>query len=95
MGNVDSGDLVRVPKNLDREILVHVRYRFGMTVVAGTRKRGSLLRGFAAAGDWGRHLSAGPSAKQQGKGCFDRGKRALPVADFHCQLPPTVAIGIF
>jgi hypothetical protein len=47
---VDDGDLARVLKNLDREIPMHVRYRFGMTVVGGTRKRGSLLRGFAIAG---------------------------------------------
>jgi hypothetical protein len=63
---VGDGDLVRVPKNLDREILVHIRYRFGMTVVGGTRKLGSLLQGFATAGDWGRDLPAGPSAKQEG-----------------------------
>jgi hypothetical protein len=81
----DGGDLVRVLKNLDREILAHVRYRFATTVVGGTGKRGSLLRGFAIAGDWGGDLPAGPSAKQEGKDVSTEANGLCRFADFHCQ----------
>jgi hypothetical protein len=50
--------------------------------------------GAAGAGD----LPPGPSSKQKEKSrCvgFDRAERASPIADFHCRLPPTIAIGEF